>query len=264
MVEKLSRRDALKLLGAIGGGVIACSGGSIGLMVAYRAIRDNQPTILIVDDDPTPSVMQLPIVPREQWGALPPNNNAENENGFYDPDTNSVGWRVYEGNLADNYQTLVLHHSVIYTNNDEQTLLDVQTLHHNRGWADVGYHFLVGQNGTIYEGRDWSVRGTHVGGFNTGSIGVCLLGNFQENAPTPAQITNTRELIIYLAAVLQLTHIAGHRNFNDGTQCPGNNVVTYMDDFAQAANLSVGTEGYIPPTEQQANGCSCCGCNQVV
>ena len=48
-----------------------------------------------------------------------------------------------------------------------------------RGWTDIGYHFVIDPAGTIYEGRDIRVRGAHVEGANTGKVGLLLLGDFQ-------------------------------------------------------------------------------------
>ena len=53
----------------------------------------------------------------------------------------------------------------------------------------------------------------------------------------------------WLADWLQLTHIATHRDFNgDITECPGDNLAAYMPRFAAATNLTIGTEGYVPPS----------------
>ena len=98
--------------------------------------------------------------------------------------------------------------------------------------------------------------------FNTGSVGICLLGNFMNIAPTAPQIDSVRRLTQWLAQELQLTHLAGHRDFNDGTQCPGDNLFIYLDDFAQASGLERGVEGYIPPEEEVSLGaCPCCNCH---
>lgn len=94
------------------------------------------------------------IVSRSNWGALPPDHRAQNENGFYSED-NVEGWRIYDGEIDGAYQSVIIHHAAFYEENDINTLLEVQSTHRNqRGWADVAYHFLVGQNGLIYEGRD--------------------------------------------------------------------------------------------------------------
>jgi hypothetical protein len=42
------------------------------------------------------------------------------------------------------------------------------------GWADIGYNFLVGEDGNIYTGRDWTNVGAHTVGYNSKSIGWYL------------------------------------------------------------------------------------------
>jgi len=208
------------------------------------------------------------IVPRAEWGALAPNYDAENENGFFSDD-NPEGWRVYEPDIRDIYKTLVIHHSVIDEDDDIATLLEIQTLHRgDRQWADVAYHFFIGKEGTVYEGRDINARGTHVAGYNTGSIGVCLLGDFMTDLPTDDQLTTVKALGLWLAVRLQLTHIAGHRDFNDFTVCPGDFLVTRFGEIAEATGLTFGTEGYVAPPapddSPDADGVShrkLCGCH---
>jgi hypothetical protein len=186
-------------------------------------------------------------VPREAWGARPPNHSAPNELGFYAPH-NPFGWRDYGDAYPDIYRTLVVHHSVIYRLDDRTTLHDVQNLHmDDREWADVGYHFLVGQDGQIYEGRSLRVRGVHVGGFNTGSVGVCLLGDFTSSEPPAAQLDGLLRLGRWLMAQLPLTHLAGHREFNSDTQCPGARLYALLDALAQELGLYRGTGGYQAP-----------------
>ena len=266
--KAFSRRDFLLLLGIGGTGTVAaCAGVSLTALI----LIENRP------QDTTPSPMRLQInqtqinslrpqiVSRAEWGALPPNLTAINEQDYYSDD-NPEGWRVYDEDLTEAYQTAVIHHSVLYASDDLSSVREVQTAHRNeRGWADIGYHYLVGKNGMIYEGRDITVRGTHVGGYNTGSVGVCLLGNFVTDASTAVQITATYRLLAWLSERLQLTHLAGHNSFNGETQCPGTNLMPYLPDFASASGLEPGTGGYIPPPEQQVTpsayrgcGCGCC------
>lgn len=261
---KVSRRNFLIGAGLLGSGTLACTCAGTSLAGIYwlsqqstAEVATTAPTAIIPTQAPR---FQMPsIISRSSWGALPPNYNAHNENGFYSDD-NIEGWRIYEEEIEQVYQTVIIHHAAFFVENDIDTLLEVQRVHRNqRGWADVGYHFLVGQNGIIYEGRDWHVRGTHVETFNTGSLGICLLGNFMTQAPTAPQLNSTLSLINWASERLNLSHIASHRHFNPQTQCPGDNLFPYMEQFASASGLTIGTDGYIPP--DHADACICCGCH---
>ena len=48
----------------------------------------------------------------------------------------------------------------------------------NKNWEDIGYNFLVGEDGNIYEGRGWGKHGAHSKPYNSKSIGICMIGNF--------------------------------------------------------------------------------------
>lgn len=242
MKRTLSRRQILIGIGVATGACAAATAPVVWeLGDAIESTRPVEIAPVSASDMPT-------IVSRADWGAQLPNHAARNETDFFGED-NPLGWRVYEDELHTHYQTLVVHHSVIYEATDLATVREVQRFHQEtRGWADVGYHFLIGKSGTIYEGRDWGVRGTHVGGYNTGSLGVCLLGNFMHQTVTQAQRDAATALVVWASERLQLTHIAGHRHFNDGTVCPGDDLFNLIDPLAEQAELSVGTEGYIPPT----------------
>lgn len=255
--KALSRRNFLIGAGVLGAGATACACGvltSAGLLMLDKP----PPPILPTLAPATPRFQQPSIITRADWGALEPNHNASNENGFYS-ERNINGWRVYESDLAEVYQTVVVHHAAFYENTDFDTLLAVQSVHRNqRRWADIGYHYLIGKNGLIYEGRDWSVRGTHVERYNTGSLGICLLGNFMETAPEVNQLNSALALINWLGERLQLSHIASHRQFNPQTQCPGDNLQAYIEQFATSSGLTIGIEGYIPPSDSTS-----CGCSQI-
>jgi len=76
------------------------------------------------------------------------------------------------------------------------------------GWNDIGYNFLVDRFGTIYEGRaggiTQNVIGAHSEGFNTGTVGISLIGNFQNATPPPAM---QDALVKLLAWRLDVAHI---------------------------------------------------------
>ncbi|MEM9953930.1 MAG: peptidoglycan recognition family protein [Chloroflexota bacterium] len=264
MSKKYSRREILMGVGLVGAGTIACACSASALLGLWwlNQSPDTSPTQSLVTalaTDSRPIIPQPPIISRASWGALPPNHDARNENGFYSAD-NPVGWRVYDVDRHNMYQTIIIHHAAFYEANDLDTLQEIQRVHRgNRGWADLAYHFLIGQNGLIYEGRDWQVRGTHVGSYNTGSLGICLLGNFMTQSPTVAQLNSTLSLIRWATDYFAPTHIASHREFNRQTLCPGDNLYAYMEQFVTASGLRLGNDGYIPPDE--ASACICCTCD---
>lgn len=252
--QHFSRRDFLGLAGmaAFAGG-LSCAGGAVGYLVFRQASHPAAVTPLPATALRSEQIKQITrpnIITRAGWNACAPDHTAENEPGFYSL-TNVTGWREYEGDLRQIYQTVVVHHSVLYEEDDLSTMQKIQQEHMGlRGWADIGYHFGVGRSGQVFEGRALNVRGTHVEAFNTGSAGVVFLGDFQSAEPAREQIEAGRQLIDWLALRLELTHLAGHRDFNDFTECPGLYMLPYLLMLADSAGLILGTGGYRPPPEQ--------------
>lgn len=97
----------------------------------------------------------------------------------------------------------------------------------DRGWRDIGYHFLIDRDGTVASGRPIEQTGSHTQGRNTGTIGICLLGGhgsaaddpFERNF-TPQQDAAARKLITDLRAKYGRLTLAGHNNFA-AKACPG-------------------------------------------
>lgn len=194
-----------------------------------------------------PPAPMPPVVSRTEWGAREPDHTAPNEFGFAE---NAIlpEWYIYQQDLAVVYNTIAIHHSASLLASNE-TMKDIQDLHMDRnGWADVGYHFGIDQYGVIFAGRDINVRGASVAGYNTGTIGIVVMGNFETDKPLEVQITTLQSLINALTVRYNLTHLAGHGEFNPESVCPGRNLIPYLDQLAQAASLERGTSGHIPPT----------------
>jgi len=195
---------------------------------------------------PTLPAMPTPV-PRSQWNARPPDHTARNETGFAVSPRDDA-WYVYPGDLADVYNTVVIHHSAIALDTNE-TMRSVQDLHMNvNRWADIGYHYGIDNDGVIYAGRDIRARGASVAGHNTGVIGVVVMGNFERDTPLDGQLTALQTLVNWLAATYRLTHLAGHSEFNPETVCPGKHLAVYLDRLARGARLQRGTGGYVAPT----------------
>jgi hypothetical protein len=202
----------------------------------------------------SPVPAQLPllnIVPRAEWGAHEPRyQTSPNEHGLYHPLTNPEGWRVYDQPLHQILTTLVVHHSALGQNGTPLEIQELQFKHQQ--FADIAYHFVIGNDGQIYAGRDLQVRGAHTGGYNTGTVGVVLTGNFQNDSPSPLQLASLVKLAQALRHDYGIRYLSSHRDFQVGiTECPGEHLYERLPDIAQQSGLIFSTAGYRPPTPQK-------------
>ncbi|XP_076643418.1 peptidoglycan recognition protein [Halictus rubicundus] len=106
-----------------------------------------------------------------------------------------------------------------------------QDLHlDDRGWFDIGYSFVIGEDGNAYEGRGWDYVGAHAPGYNTQSIGICIIGDFSDFLPNEAALKALSGLIEYgvsLGKISDNYHVIGHRQARD-TLCPGHKFYSYV------------------------------------
>jgi N-acetylmuramoyl-L-alanine amidase len=120
---------------------------------------------------------------------------------------------------------LIVHHTA--TARDATDFDGVKKYHvEGRGWDDIGYHFFISADGTTRAGRPENVVGAHckADDMNRKSLGVCLAGHFDLEAPTIAQLTAVAALLRRLMAKY---HVPAGRVFGHGevsgatTSCPG-------------------------------------------
>lgn len=187
-----------------------------GLSLLCETLRDDAPPAEPTADDPVPPTtapapapvdpVEAPaITERADWGALAPD-------GAY-----SSHAPVY----------LVVHHTAIPDLSQyagAATIRGIQRAHFARGWMDIGYHFLVGPEGTIYRGRPDTVVGAHCPP-NTGKVGISVIGNFMEEEVPAAAETALRRLLAWLAKRhgLAASRIKAHRDFSTSL-CPGDDL----------------------------------------
>ncbi|PIZ31057.1 MAG: hypothetical protein COY40_03035 [Alphaproteobacteria bacterium CG_4_10_14_0_8_um_filter_53_9] len=98
---------------------------------------------------------------------------------------------------------------------------DVRRWHKERGWRDVGYHFVIRPDGEIEVGRMMSEMGAHCYGHNADSLGTCLIGR---DVFSEAQFEALRRLHDSLSRMFPGLELYGHRDFNPGKTCPNFNV----------------------------------------
>ncbi|WYM31330.1 lysozyme [Citrobacter phage Citrof5] len=93
---------------------------------------------------------------------------------------------------------------------------EIRQWHKEKGWLDIGYHFVIRRDGTLEAGREQSAVGSHVANYNHDSVGVCLVGGIDDKGKfaanfTPAQMSMLRSLLVtlqaqYPGAVLRAHH----------------------------------------------------------
>lgn len=95
---------------------------------------------------------------------------------------------------------------------------DITRWHKQRGFATIGYHWVVLLDGTIQQGRAEMTMGAHCKGHNANSIGICYIGGLDENGKskdtrTPEQKKSLLELLKRLKKDYPNATIHGHREF---------------------------------------------------
>ncbi len=166
---------------------------------------------------------------------------------------------------ADTLRMAFVHHTAgtnDYTKLQAPAIVRGIEVYHvqGNGWNDIGYNALVDRFGTVYEGRyggiDRNVVGAHAKGFNTGSFGIAVMGNYQSVDPPQAAVD---ALVRTLAWRLDLAHVdplstvnaisSGNERFNPGipvllraisghrdtglTECPGQRLYALLPSIAK-------------------------------
>lgn len=99
-----------------------------------------------------------------------------------------------------------------------------------RGWSDIGYHFVIRRSGLVETGRLIEEQGAHVRGENEDSIGICLVGGRPDCNFTFAQYVAMLDLIGDLAHRynIPLVAVSGHRDWDSGKTCPTFDVASLL------------------------------------
>lgn len=107
-----------------------------------------------------------------------------------------------------------------------ETVETIRRMHKAKGWADIGYHYLIGLNGERWNGRNVNLVGAHCEGYNTNSIGVCYVGGCDKNMKAKDTRTDKQKaaLIALLKDLRKLypkAKIVSHRDLDrKGKACP--------------------------------------------
>ena len=113
---------------------------------------------------------------------------------------------------------IIVHCTASYEGN-AMTVEQIRRMHiRERGWSDIGYHYVVYLDGSIHNGRDVNISGAHCSGHNSYSIGVVYVGGLAKNGKakdtrTPAQKAGLLKLLKELKRMYPKATIHGHREY---------------------------------------------------
>jgi len=102
----------------------------------------------------------------------------------------------------------------------------IRAWHMQRGWIDVGYHYIITWDGKVYPGRPIHQIGAHCKGHNVDSIGICLTGKWRFSND---QLLSLNELTTKLCVTnfVDESKVYPHNYFNKNKSCPN----FELDDF---------------------------------
>jgi hypothetical protein len=174
------------------------------------------------------------IISRAMWGARPWNGDPASKGPARVPLSSRTEFFVhYDG-----------ARHVTRTGYAIPRAIDAQ--HQAKGWAGIGYSFVVDQSGNIYEGRGWDRQGAHCPGHNVSGLAVQIaVGGDQQ--PTEAALAACRWL--YDEGCRRTGRTLAQKGHQDGiaTQCPGGILYAWVQAGMPA-------KGYKPPTGTAPQG----------
>ncbi len=113
----------------------------------------------------------------------------------------------------------------------------------DRNWADIAYHFAVDRAGRVWQARPLGYQGAHARGNNEHNLGIVLLGNFEVQAATAAQLNALTRFIGFLRQIytVPLEQVFTHGELGD-TSCPGK----FLQDFMTRTRVAWGGAEGVP------------------
>ena len=214
-LSKLSRRSGLSIQDIVRSNRLRSNVLTIGQTLEFPGVRALKPD----PADVVATVASYQIVTRSAWGALPMKSN-------YDP----MG-RINRMTVHHTHEIPGMMHR-----SDVDIVRAVARYHRNTlHWADIGYHYLIGRDGKVYEGRPVTAQGAHARGTNNlNNLGVAVIGDFNTVLPGPKQLRTLEAFLKDMRKKYSLSkkRIYGHYQFVN-TQCPGVKLKGWLNRFVK-------------------------------
>jgi hypothetical protein len=143
--------------------------------------------------------------------------------------------RLDQINWMNGVSRITVHHSAVDNSglrnfSDTARMIEgIRAGHVARGWADIGYHYVIDPSGRVWEGRSVLRQGAHVQDNNEHNLGIMMLGNFEYQAPTPQALHAVDHFVASQMARFNvpLRRVYTHQELRR-TACPGRNFQRYM------------------------------------
>ncbi len=129
---------------------------------------------------------------------------------------------------AQPYYRITIHHDGMDTfhsrsrSDAAHRLETIRRAHRERNFGDIGYHYLIDPEGRVWAGRPLEWQGAHVARTNQGNLGICIMGNYEQQSPTSETMQSLER---FVANQRQTYRIAGANVFTHQelapTLCPG-------------------------------------------
>lgn len=170
-------------------------------------------------DIPAPVRGGYVLVPRSSWTKKPIGSNHQPMNGV---------------------TRITVHHTGEYAAwadiSDVEVVTRIDRYHReDRRWSAIGYHYLVGKDGRIYEGRPAKYQGAHTLSANENNLGISVIGDFQQRLPTAAQLAALSSFLDDQRSRYRVakTRIYGHRDLHKSI-CPGNALYAWLGKYKKS------------------------------
>lgn len=129
---------------------------------------------------------------------------------------------------AQSYYRITVHHDGmnVFTDTDQYSaasrLERIRLAHRGRDFGDIGYHYLIDPAGRIWQGRPLEWQGAHVKATNQGNLGICMLGNYQQQSPSPTQLAALDRFVASQMRIynVRVNQVLTHQELAP-TLCPG-------------------------------------------
>ncbi|XP_055843403.1 peptidoglycan-recognition protein SA-like [Episyrphus balteatus] len=114
--------------------------------------------------------------------------------------------RQWSGLAAKNvdYQTIPVQYVIVHHTVSQECdsfaecatiLQNIQNYHFSLGYSDIGYNFLIGNDGLVYEGCGWHKIGAHTYGYNRNGTGIAFIGDFTDKLPSRKALNAAKKLL---------------------------------------------------------------------